>query len=110
MSVQDIAGAIGRGDARTLDAALKKFSDAQRRKLEDAGCAARSWRRWRRWLRRMRGRERRQRRCVGRRTDRPEPAAGRRRGGREEGGEREEQVGKRVREGQGCERVGQAND
>ena len=36
MSVQDIAGAIGRGDARTLDAALKKFSDAQRRKLEDA--------------------------------------------------------------------------
>ena len=36
MSVQDIAAAIGRGDARTLDAALKKFSDAQRRKLEDA--------------------------------------------------------------------------
>ena len=36
MSVQDIADAIGRDDSKVLDAALKKFSGAQRRKLEDA--------------------------------------------------------------------------
>ena len=36
MSVQDIANAIGRDDSKVLDAALKKFSGAQRRKLEDA--------------------------------------------------------------------------